>query len=114
MNKRQTGSSYEDMAAAYLIEHGYEIIERNYRDRSGEIDIIARDESYLVFIEVKYRSDTKKGYPAESVGPGKQRHIRNTARYYLFSHHYGEGQPCRFDVVSILGQEIELIRNAFS
>lgn len=113
MNKRQVGSSYEEIAAAYLRTQGFEILVKNYRCRQGEIDLIARDGRYLVFIEVKYRADSRKGDPAEAVTGLKQAHIRNTARYYLYSHQYGEDTPCRFDVVSILGEEIRLISNAF-
>ena len=57
MNKREIGSGYEEMAAAYLIEQGYKIVVRNFSGRRGEIDIIARDGEYLVFVEVKYRRD---------------------------------------------------------
>lgn len=57
MNKREIGSGYEEMAAAYLIEQGYKIVARNFSGRRGEIDIIARDGEYLVFVEVKYRRD---------------------------------------------------------
>ena len=61
MNKRKTGTEYEELAARWLIEKGYEILEKNYRCRIGEIDLIARDGRYLVFVEVKYRSDEKAG-----------------------------------------------------
>lgn len=113
MNKRQLGSRYEDMAAAYLIKRGFSIVDRNYRSRQGEIDIIAREGGYIVFIEVKFRKDGKKGAPEEAVDWKKQEKIRNTARYYLYSHGYGDNTPCRFDVISILGEEIHLIFNAF-
>lgn len=112
-NNRKTGSRYEHMAAAFLEEQGFTVLERNYHDRGGEIDIIARDGRYLVFVEVKYRADIRKGYPEEAVGYEKQKHIRHTAEYYLYSHHCIQDTPCRFDVVSILGEEIRLIRDAF-
>ena len=66
-NKRQTGAKYEQAAGFYLEQQGYEIIEYNYRCRFGEIDIIAKDGSYLVFCEVKYRSCKGKGSPLEAV-----------------------------------------------
>lgn len=113
MNKRKVGGGYEEMAAAYLAEQGLAVLEKNYRDRRGEIDIIARDGRYLVFVEVKYRSNAKKGAPAEAVGYYKQQRIRATAAYYLYSHHLGENTPCRFDVISILGEYICQIRDAF-
>lgn len=112
-NKREIGSRYEAMAAAYLEARGYEILERNYRDRFGEIDLIARDGKCLVFLEVKYRKDLKKGDPLEAVDYRKQQRIRNTARRYLYCRHSGQEPPCRFDVVAILGREIRLIQDAF-
>lgn len=114
-NKRKIGGQYEDLAAAYLREQGYEILERNYRDRLGEIDVIAREAGYLVFVEVNYRKDQRSGYPEEAVFARKQQKIRHTASYYLYRHGYGEETPCRFDVVSIAGdeEEILLIKDAF-
>ena len=113
MNKHEIGSGYEEMAAAYLIEHGYKIIARNFSDRRGEIDIIARDGEYLVFVEVKYRRDEKQGNPAEAVDLRKQQHIRHAAEYYLYKNRVSDAMPCRFDVVAILGDRITLIRDAF-
>ena len=113
MNKRETGSRFEEIAADYLQHAGYEILERNYRDRSGEIDLIAKDGSYYVFVEVKYRENASMGDPAEAVDARKQLKIRNTARRYLYRNRLGESVPCRFDVVAILGQEIRLISDAF-
>lgn len=113
MNKRQTGSQYEEKAAEYMKQQGYRILERNYRCRQGEIDIIAQDEAYLVFVEVKYRSSTEKGYPAEAVTERKQRIIRQVAAYYLYSRRLSEQTPVRFDVAAILGEEIQYIKNAF-
>jgi len=112
-NLRQVGNQFEEMAASYLQDAGYEILDRNYRDRLGEIDIVARDGRYLVFIEVKYRANSEKGDPAEAVHGRKQRRIRNGARGYLYRHNLGEDIACRFDVVAVLGQEIRLIKDAF-
>lgn len=112
-NKRATGGRYEQMAAAFLQEKGYQILERNYRDRYGEIDLIARDGRYLVFVEVKYRASSANGYPEEAVDARKQARIRHAASYYLYSRHYPEDTPCRFDVVAILGSEVRLISDAF-
>lgn len=112
-NKRQLGSRYEEWAAAYLINHGYEILEKNYRCKKGEIDIIASHKGYLVFIEVKYRKNSQFGDPAESVGVQKQRVIYQVANYYMVTHNMWENHPCRFDVVAILGNEVRLISGAF-
>ena len=67
MNKRVVGSSYEALAVHYLEEHGYEILERNYHNHFGEIDIIAMKDHVLVAIEVKFRQDTSYGDPLEAV-----------------------------------------------
>ena len=112
-NKRELGGHYEQLAADYLTAHGAQILVRNFRCRQGEIDLIIRDGRYLVFVEVKYRSSMGKGDPAEAVNPFKQQRIRNSARYYLYKNRCGEDTPCRFDVVSILGNEIRWIKNAF-
>lgn len=112
-NKRALGSKFEEMAAEYLTEKGLTVIEKNYHGRHGEIDLIARDGAYLVFVEVKYRKDDGMGDPAEAVGYYKQQHIRATARYYLYQNRYGEDTPCRFDIVAILGNDIRWMKNAF-
>ena len=112
LNKRNTGKRYESLAADYLQGQGLTIMERNYQVRTGEIDLIGRDGTFLVFVEVKYRRDMRSGDPAEAVTPRKQQHIRRTAQYYLYSHRCGD-VPWRFDVVSILGEEIHWIRDAF-
>lgn len=74
MNKRQTGSHYEETAAAFLTSKGYRVLERNFRCRQGEIDLICRHGRYLVFAEVKYRSGLSMGSPAEAVDARKQAH----------------------------------------
>lgn len=113
MNRRAVGTAYEKQAGAYLAEQGYEILEYNFRCRAGEIDIIARDAEYLVFLEVKYRESEECGNPLEAVDRKKQRVISRAAAYYCLTHGYGETTPCRFDVVAILGKRISLIKNAF-
>ncbi len=111
-NKRSVGSSYEKIAGAYLEKMGYEIVEYNFYSHAGEIDIIARHNGYLVFIEVKYRKNLKKGHPLESVSRQKQKAISECALYYMKKHRQFD-VPVRFDVVGILGEEISLIQNAF-
>lgn len=113
VNKRQIGSSYEQIAMDYLKRQGLVILERNYHCRSGELDLIAKDGTYLVFAEVKYRASEKRGNPLEAVNHQKQQHIRQAARYYLYQHGYAEDTPCRFDVIGILGTELIWLRDAF-
>lgn len=111
-NKRQIGSLYEKRAGEYLLKCGYEILEYNFRCRLGEIDIIARDGNYLVFCEVKYRAGKGAGHPLEAVDVRKQRVISKCAAYYLKIKNLYD-IPCRFDVVSIEGETISLVKNAF-
>ena len=106
MNKRQIGSVYELKASDYLTKKGYQIIERNYRCRIGEIDIIAIERDCLCFIEVKYRKNEKTGDPLEAVDKRKQQKIIRTAQYYLLTHSKYQSVKCRFDAVGILGEEI--------
>lgn len=113
MNKRALGTRYENITAEYLKQQGAQILARNFRCRYGEIDLIAKDGDYLAFVEVKYRSTRKMGDPAESVTPLKQERIRTAARYYLYQNRYGEETPCRFDVIRILENKINWMKNAF-
>ncbi|MBN1827622.1 MAG: YraN family protein [Deltaproteobacteria bacterium] len=111
------GAYAEEIAAHILKDRGYLIIERNYRSPVGEIDIIARNERDIVFIEVKGRRSQQFGNPEEAVSPAKQRKLIKTAEGYLS----GKGlidQPARFDVVSIIFDSkgdpvIDIIKNAF-
>ncbi|MDD2978703.1 MAG: YraN family protein [Hespellia sp.] len=111
-NNRKVGVVYEQAVGHYLEQQGYVILEYNYRCHMGEIDIIAKDQDYLVFCEVKYRKDTGKGSPLEAVGPAKQRVISKCAQYYLLTHHLTD-VACRFDVAGILGDQISVVKNAF-
>ncbi len=81
--------------------------------KQGEIDIIAKDKEYLVFIEVKYRKDNKTGSPLEAITYSKQKTISKVALYYMYLHGIGENHPVRFDVACIEGEDIEYIENAF-
>ncbi len=112
-NNRQKGSRYEEQAAAYLAKNGIKVIERNYRCRLGEVDIIAKDGKYLCFVEVKYRKTNKTGYPSAAVTPAKQRTIFKVASVYLKQYGMSFDTPCRFDVVSVSGDDILYIKNAF-
>lgn len=112
-NKRAIGSAQEQAAAAYLTANGYRILERNFYSRFGEIDMIARHNGFLVFIEVKYRAGCKSESPALAVDKRKQRRICRTADYYRLRHRITEDQPCRFDVVAVTPEQIAVYQNAF-
>ena len=113
INKRLTGSEKESLAVSYLESCGYTILERNFRSRSSEIDIVARTEDTVVFIEVKYRSSTEYGFPEEAVNQKKQHLIRNAAMYYMCKNNLSVDLPYRFDVIVILGEDITHIKDAF-
>ena len=112
-NSRATGNEKEALAADHLAGRGYEILCRNFRVASGEIDIVAKHNGYIVFIEVKYRSGVHKGLPEEAVDVRKQRQICRTALFFLNKYGYGMDTPVRFDVITILGEDIHHIENAF-
>lgn len=84
-NNQNIGKLGENHAAKYLKKNGYKIIEKNYKCKLGEIDIIAIKHNTLVFIEVKTRRNKKFGYPIESITKLKQKHIYNTATHYLIT-----------------------------
>ena len=110
------GKTGEDLAVQELERRGYAIVARRYRQRGGELDIIARDGPTLVFVEVKARQDHAFGDAAESVGFYKRRRISRLAQEYVLSQRLTDC-PCRFDVVSIHVDEgppvIEVFQNAF-
>ncbi len=113
-NKRKTGDSFEELAVKYLIKKGYFIIERNFQVRQAEIDIIARDNNTIVFVEVKYRRGSGSGHPLEAVTLQKQRKICKAALFYMNRNKISPDNTCiRFDVIGILGEEITHIENAF-
>jgi putative endonuclease len=111
------GKRGEDLAAAHLAKLGYKILQRNYRQKCGEIDIIAKKGESLVFIEVKTRKSDLFGSPAAAVTKRKQIQISRTAQDYLARNKLFD-TPAHFDVVSVLlpavgNVEIEIIENAF-
>lgn len=111
-NKRKTGAAYEQAAGYYLEQQGYVVLQYNYRCRAGEIDLIAREGGCLVFCEVKYRKNGRKGSPLEAVDARKQYRIARCAQHYLMEKRLGD-IPCRFDVIGIEGSRITLVKNAF-
>lgn len=112
-NKRSIGFDNENKASQYLKSHGYNILCQNFNCRSGEIDIIAKHNTYLVFIEVKYRKSSTMGLPAEAIDIRKIKKITRTAMYYMYKNQIPMDTPCRFDVVDILNNKITIIENAF-
>lgn len=113
MNKRTVGTEYELLAEGYLKERKVRIIKRNFRVRSGEIDLIGYDGQTLVFFEVKYRRTKGYGSAKGAVDQRKQIQICKVAEYYLSFFRVPERIQKRFDVISIQKDEIEWIQNAF-
>jgi len=110
------GKAAENAAAKFLKAQGYKILERNYKNKFGEIDIIAQQEGVICFLEVKARHSLNLGLPQEAVSVSKQRQISRVAVYYLKSHNLLE-RPARFDVLALLyvnsQPEVSLITDAF-
>jgi putative endonuclease len=96
-----TGKAGEELAAAFLAEKGFKIVERNFRCASGEIDLICEDAGTIVFAEVKTRSAAVRGEPGEAIGPAKKKRLIKAGALYL-SRHRAWSRPCRFDLVGIL------------
>ena len=93
----------EEIAAEFLRRQGLELLVKNYRNRTGEIDLAMIDDQTLVFVEVKQRRDSQFGRPEESVGMAKQAKLRLTAASYLQRHDRLQSWSCRFDVIAITG-----------
>ena len=112
MNTRVIGQRGEDAAIEYLKTQNYTILERNFRCHFGEIDVVAWDGEYVVFVEVKARSDTSFGLPRQAVDHRKQKTIIKCAEYWLYRKKR-VGVPVRFDVVEILYGVVNHITDAF-
>ncbi len=114
MNKKELGNKYEKIVEKYLEKKGYQILESNYRNFIGEIDIISKYNDCIVFIEVKARKTKKYGLPRESVTKRKIDKIRKCSLLYLRDNDIYDN-PLRFDVVEVYINEkkINHIKNAF-
>jgi putative endonuclease len=115
--RAETGRNAEQKALIYLQAQGLQLVERNYRCRGGEIDLVMRDSKQLVMVEVRYRRSTSYLGAAASVDQRKQRRLIVAARHYLASHPQSANDPVRFDVMAFDGPasapDIEWLRNAF-
>ncbi|MFA5113131.1 MAG: YraN family protein [Candidatus Margulisiibacteriota bacterium] len=118
MESYRLGQEGEDAAEEYLRQQGYQIIERNYHSQQGEIDLIAKEGGFLVFVEVKSYSFRSLGSPAGAVRKSKRESIIHAAQTYIYQQQVKDTY-CRFDVLTIYrrldgSRAIELYRNAFS
>jgi putative endonuclease len=110
--RRALGARGEELAASWYLDRGYEIVDRNWRCRDGEIDIVATRGSVLVVCEVKTRSSDAFGSPAAAVTPAKQRRLRRLAMAWLDGHG-ARGRHLRFDVAAVVGNTVTVIEGAF-
>ena len=106
------GKKGEDMAQAYLCRQGYRLLERSYRCKLGEADLIMQNGNTIVFVEVKTRSSNLFGTPQEAVDARKQKKLVRVAQSYLQERRLGN-VPSRFDVVAVTGDDIRHIPDAF-
>lgn len=115
MDNISKGRLGEDLAVNFLMEEGHEILFRNYRTKAGEVDVITLFDAYLVFVEVKARTNISYGYPYEAVDYRKQQKIIKTSYLFLQKHKYDNYQ-IRYDVLEVYLSEkkIRHIENAFS
>ena len=108
-DKQITGSAGEDAALAHLEQNGLTLLQRNFRCKGGEIDLVMKERATLVFVEVRKRADTRHGGAAASVTPHKQRRLILAAQIYL--QRYKMPPACRFDVVAIDGSQMNWLKN---
>ncbi len=107
------GRGAEDAAATFLTQSGYQILDRNFRTRQGELDVVARRDGVLCFVEVRQRSRSDHGTPEESITRQKRRRLAAAAEQYLVARGFS-AEPCRFDVVAIDGEgQMRLLEDAF-
>jgi len=109
LNKRKQGQVYEAMAEQFLLRHGLKSVCRNFQCRSGEIDVIMRDRSCWVFVEVKFRKNAHYGSAAEAVNWRKQQKLKRAALFWLQKNGFSaEHTEFRFDVVAIQGPDHQI------
>lgn len=114
LNQRELGKKYEEIAARYLNEQGMQLLEKNYRCRQGEVDLIGIHDNCLVFVEVKYRKNSRQGMPEDAVGVKKQMKICRTSDYFRVSHRLYSTMQVRYDVISVIEGRITWYQNAFA
>lgn len=107
--RQKTGVAGEERALAYLQQQGLSLVDRNFRCKMGEIDLIMRQDAVLIFVEVRVRADDRHGGAAASITPAKQRRLVRTAQFYL--QRLRELPACRFDVIAIDGDTLRWLRN---
>jgi len=110
-NNIQKGKDAEDKALDFLIQKGYELLARNYRFGKGEIDLIVAKENTLVFVEVRSLQSANFGFPEQTISEKKKQLLQKTAENFIFEKNWQKN--IRFDVVALLGKQIEHFEDAF-
>lgn len=110
--RKTLGDAGEESAARWYRLRGYEVLDRNWHGPGGELDLVVAIGRQVAFVEVKTRSNLAYGHPLEAVGAEKQRRIRRTAAAWLRANR-ARPTSLRFDVVAIVGSDIEVVTNAF-
>ena len=113
--RQRLGQAAEELAAQHLQQQGYTIVARNYRYGRAEVDLIARKDQLLLFVEVKARSSDRFGYPEEFVSPQQQERLQDAAAHYVIEHDWDHA--IRFDIIAVLAKnkrlEVEQLEDAF-
>ncbi len=110
-SQKEIGLLAEDLAAKHLESIGYEIVERNYRFKRAEIDIIAMKSNLLIFVEVKQRKNSRYGHPEEFISTNQQKQIITAAEDYIYAINWTKN--IRYDVIAITGQELTHLEDCF-
>ena len=118
-DNQSSGRSAEALALRHLCDQGLRLLTRNWSCRSGELDLVMRDGDTVVFVEVRYRQQSRWGSAAESVGRSKQQRVIRAAEHFLLTHPRLANRPCRFDVIAAEGNPADpssytWIREAFT
>jgi putative endonuclease len=110
---RAVGASGEELAAAWYVAQGFEVVARNWRCRDGELDLIVRDGRRYIFCEVKARTSDAFGAPVEAITHDKQQRLRRLAARWLESDAPALAREIRFDVCSVMDGAVEMLEGAF-
>jgi putative endonuclease len=110
--RQALGRRGEDLAAAWYEARGYRVVDRNWRCREGELDLVVRADGLVVFCEVKTRTSDAFGTPAEAVTRAKQQRLRRLATIWLRERR-ARAPQLRFDVAAVMGRDVEVIEDAF-
>ncbi len=115
--RKQLGDSAEDIARQYLEQKGYRTVQKNFRCKTGEVDLVMLKADTLVFVEVRSRSHNRYGEPLETVNQAKQQKIKKASAYFLYIHPQFANCYCRYDILSVLWRsgtaDITWITDAF-